>query len=184
MLDKPCLCNGLKLISDIIDLYNEIGFIGIGGPISGLKSTPRQQENAYKIVSKLLQTISEKDLNASITELENHSELSIFLVKERFKREKDIFKLARNDLRKCKENRDMSCMFALEDMRSLIHQNVGIRAKLLCEDDIYSNNNKRIKEIMNTLRDVRLGAPIRAKFLINDMIKDVTCSRYFKERSH
>lgn len=180
MTNKPCLCNGLKLISDVVDLYNETGAIGIGGPISGLKSTPRQQENAYKIVSKLLQTVSEKDLNAWVTE--TSSTLEKYLALEHTKREKDIFKLARNDLRSCEENRDMSCMFALEDMRALIHQNAGIRAKLLCETDIHSNNNKKVKEIMDTLREVRWGTSKQARFLTDELIKEVTCSTVNQSR--
>ncbi len=178
MTNKTCLCNGLKLISDIVDLYNETGAIGIGGPISGLKSTPRQQENAYNIVSKLLQTVSEKDLSAWVTE--NSTAIQHVLDLEHTKREKDIFKLARKDLRSCEENRDMSCMFALEDMRSLIHQNAGIRAKILCEKDIHTSNNKKTKEIMDILRGVRWDASKQARFLTDELIKEVTCSTYLK----
>lgn len=161
MISKLCKCNGLKLLSDIVDLYTELGSVTSSNipPSSYI-----QKKKAYDLTGKLLKIISEKDLQSTVTEQGS------------FKAKKSSFRIAINSYRKCKENMDSECIHALESIRFIIHNDTGARAKLLCESNIDSVLNKKVKEVLNELRGrSRWSTGQSTKKLIDDLYNEITC---------
>lgn len=177
MSDKICKCNGLRIIKSIVDLYTEFDKLP---SIVAIKSTSLQKQKAYEITSKLLRLISEADLYLPPTDTKQTTILSQYLEDSSLKRKKQILVSAKEEYRRCSEERGSDCIFALESLRYLIHNDAGIRAKLLCDKNVATEENKHIKEIMDTLRSIKSGRCTKheAKDMMDKMYKKTTCTLF------
>lgn len=163
-MDKICKCKNLKLLIDVVNLYEGLGISGMD-KAKIHKSTLMHREKAYTLTNWLLATVSEGDLHSWITERGG-------------KRQKlDGFKRARELNRACSENRGEDCIYALDELRFLIHQDAGIRAKILCEADLHTKGNVAVKNAMNALRGVDWGTRRGAKRILQDLYEDSTCTK-------
>lgn len=162
---KECKCNGLKIFSDLVSLYSELEQTPMF--LREPKSTQKQKQQAYELTGKLLKLVSEKDFHSLSTEANSYHT------------KKKWLELAKTQYIRCTENRNEDCLFALEGIRTIIHNDAGVRAKLLCDTDIYSSENYYLKEIMNMLRGTVSGRQPKqiAKKMIEDYYKEITCTK-------
>jgi len=105
--DKRCVCNGLTSVLKMVEFYRDYAV-----DVKRIPATRENKETALKITKDLLGRVKPKDASAPLA--------SHFVEK------------AKTELVACESELD-GCMMALEWIRSAIHDDWGLRAKLTCQ---------------------------------------------------
>lgn len=116
--NTDCKCEGLGIIRDMIKFYMELGK-------RSTRSTPEQQKEASILTDRILARISEGDVYP-----EGHSSK----LWEHAIEQAGIYN------KSCKEGNGFDCMLAIEHVRSALHGDWGLRAKMLCDPKFEPGN--------------------------------------------
>lgn len=147
----------------MVDLFDEIGkkdFVQ-----SRPETTQIQRNRATLLVDRLINIMTEKDM--TVYRLDKQSVNQKLHTIKKYRREYD-------------ETGGPETIFAIDAIRGLIHQDEGIRAKLLCQKDYHSKENRLLYNSMQALRGN--GTSKDSKNIIRSLYKDVTCTNLFGER--
>lgn len=164
MDNKQCICRNLSTLIDMVDLFDEIG--GKNFKQNQPKTTRVQRDRATQLVDKLTNIIDIKDKR-----LYRLSPQSV----------NDMLKTVRKYRRDYDETGGPETVFAIDNMRALIHSDEGIRANLLCQKEYHSKENRLLYDSMQALRGEG-GTSEDSKRIIRLLYKDVTCANLFGER--
>jgi DNA-binding GntR family transcriptional regulator len=147
-MDKKCLCGGLSLLHDMLDVYD-----------LWLNRIPEHEKLmtalAEKFHSQLVQNSKDKVYDGVREEIDNHL---------------DSFRTAINATR----YGDASPFYALEVVRDSIHQHPVLKSLLVCEDTKgRSDTVKTIETVMTLLAE---EDPSTAREPLEKHFKSITCS--------
>lgn len=150
-LNKQCICKNLSTLIDMVDLFDEIGEIP--------KATRMQLEKASELVDKLLPVLTEKDM---IPRKLYKPTVNILIERTKKYRREYI------------ETGSSEAIYALDEIRALIHLDEGIRAKILCQKQYRSKENTLLYLSMQTLRGEG-GTSKDSKNIIRSLYNNITC---------
>ncbi len=157
LLQDNCKCKGVDLLLDMTELYKWLGD-------KKFKSNQLDREKALRITDSLLKTVSEKDVYST----DNAGLWKSFLREAKY---------LNNE---CKEGLGEQCIYALENMRAVIHGDWGIRAKILCETEEqrrppFSKENEEVLKSMYALRGAFYGTPVDAVNKLKALKENLGC---------
>jgi len=159
--NKQCMCKNLSTLIDLVDFFDEIG----GKNIKQHETTQKQRNKAVGLVDKLTNIMLEKDM------------IPYSLEKSTVNNRLDGIRKYR---REYDETGGSEIIYAIDDIRGLIHADIGIRAKLLCQKEFHSKENYLLYESLKILRGN--GTSIDSKKTIRSLYKDATCTNLFGEK--
>lgn len=164
-LNKQCTCKNLSTLIDMVDLFDEIGekYLKQLQP----KTTRMQREKAAKLVDKLLPVLTEKDM----------------VPRKLYKSTvNEIIERVKKYRREYIETGSSDAIYAMDDIRALIHLDEGIRAKILCQKQYHSKENTLLYLSMQTLRGEG-GTSKDSKNIIRSLYNNITCTTVFGEKN-